>query len=344
MKEWIERLARGESLGEEAAEEAVHRIMAGEASPVEMSAFLVALRTRGETPAEVAGGVRAMRRSMVEVPIDADRAVDTCGTGGGSLTTFNISTVAALVAAGGGVGVAKHGNRSYSSRCGSADLLEALGVEIELPPEALAELFEEVGLVFMYAPAHHPAMRHVAPVRRELGIPTIFNLLGPLTSPARVRRQVVGVAEPDLVPLVAEGLRALGHERAIVVHGAPGMDEFSPLGESRGLLLEDGELAEFRVEPAEFGWEGFEPEELAGGEPAENGAIAEALLRGERGGAARAAVELNAAAAFWVAGRAGSLEEGVERAAESIDSGAALETLEKLRAGTRRRAASAAGG
>lgn len=336
MHEWMPKLMQGVPLTAREAERAFGRLMEGAASPVEMATFLVALRMRGETPSEVAGGVRALRREMVALELPGDDVVDTCGTGGGSLTTFNISTAAALVAAGGGVRVAKHGNRSYTSRCGSADLLEALGVRLDLEPEELPRVFEGAGFVFMFAPRMHPAMRHVAPVRRELGISTIFNLLGPLTSPARVRRQVVGVSRPELIRLVADALKELGHARAMVVHGEPGMDELSPLGATRVALLDRGEVRELEVEASEFGWDGFEAEELRGGVPEENARLVEEVLRGRRGGAARAAVVLNAAAAFYVAGEADDLGEGLERARASIDGGRAWETVERLRRLTRR--------
>lgn len=336
MQKWIERAADGEPLTVDEAEEAFRRVVGGDASDVEVAAFLTALKARGEAPSEVAGGVRALREAMVEVPLEGDRIVDTCGTGGGSVTTFNISTVAALAAAGGGVRVAKHGNRSYTSSCGSADVLEEMGVEIELGPESLGELFDEAGFVFMFAPSYHPAMGRVAPVRRALGVSTIMNILGPLTSPARVRRQIVGVARPELVDLVAGALRALGHRRALVVHGEPGMDELSPLGPTRGVRLEDGDLAPFEVRPEDHGWEGLDPEGLAGGMPEENARIAREVLEGRRGGAARAAVEINAAAAFWAAGAVDDLGEGVERARASLDAGAGWEVVERLREGSRR--------
>lgn len=344
MQDWIDAVAEGRTLSTDESEEAFHTIMRGDASPVEVAAFLSAMKTRGETPEEVAGGVHALRRVMVEVPLPADGLVDTCGTGGGELTTFNISTVAALVAAGGGVGVAKHGNRSFTSKCGSADVLETLGVEIELGPESLRELYDEVGFVFMFAPRFHPAMGQVAPVRRELGISTIMNLLGPLTSPARVHRQVVGVSEPELIPLIAGALDELGHERALVVHGEPGLDELSPLGPTRGVKLEDGATSPVEVLPSDLGWEGFQSEELAGGEPEENASIAREILEGRRVGAARAAVELNAAAAFYVAGRVDGLEEGLELARASIEEGAARATLERLREESVRLADREAGG
>lgn len=336
MQEWVRRISEGEDLGAKEAEEAFHHLMRGEATAVEAAAFLAALRTRGETPDEVAGGVRALRRVMVEVPLPTDGLVDTCGTGGGELTTFNISTVAALVAAGGGVRVAKHGNRSFTSSCGSADVLEELGVAIELGPGSLAELFDEVGLVFMYAPRFHPAMGELAPVRRELGVQTIMNLLGPLTSPARVERQVVGVSRPELVDLLAGALRELGHRRALVVHGEPGMDELSPLGPTRGVRVENGETAPFELRPERFGWSGLEAAELAGGTPEANARLAVEVLRGDRGGSARAAVLLNAAAAFWAAGTVDELEDGVALARESVDGGRAWATLERLRRVSRR--------
>jgi len=327
----IHERASERPLTAEEAEAAFGRIMRGEAADEHTAALLLALRERGETPSEVAAGVRALRSAMVEVRLEADGLVDTCGTGGGKMTTFNISTVAALAAAGGGVPVAKHGNRSFTSKCGSADVLEALGVAVDLGPDRVAAVFEATGFCFMYAPRFHPAMRHVAPVRRRLGVTTIMNLLGPLTSPARVRRQVVGVPDPELLELIAGALLELGHERALVVHGEPGLDELSPLGTTRGMRLEEGRLEPFEVRPERFGWNGLDPEGLRGGEPAENARLAERILSGEERGAARAAVELNAGAAFWAAGRAETLEEGVEAARASLDEGRALETLERLR-------------
>src|SRR5690606_5504890 len=213
----------------------------------------------------VAGGVRALRKAMVAVnPLGEGPVVDTCGTGGGGLTTFNISTAAALVASAGGARVAKHGNRSFTSRCGSADVLEALGVELEVPAEREARILEEAGIVFMFAPLHHPAMRHVGPVRRELAMPTIMNVLGPLTNPAGARRQVVGVSDPKLLELVVGALQVLGHDRALVVHGEPGLDELSPLGPTDVLELKDGEVSRWRFDPVEaLGWPRYEAEELA---------------------------------------------------------------------------------
>jgi len=329
----IAEIVSGRTLPADAAEIAFRAVMEGRATPVQMAALLAALRTRGEAPSEVAGGVRALRHAMVPVPVtDGTPVVDTCGTGGGALVTFNISTAAALLAAAAGVRIAKHGNRSFSSRCGSADVLEALGVEIDLTPEQLARILDRAGIVFMFAPRHHPAMRHVAPVRRELGIPTIMNVLGPLTNPAGSRRQVVGVADPANLPLLAEALLQLGHERALVVHGQPGMDEFSPLGPTDVLEIRDGALRRFRLDPAaDLGWSGFDAAELAGGDPACNARIVEGVLAGRIGGAARAAVLLNAGAAIYVGGLAESIREGIDRAAAAIEEGVGLSALERLR-------------
>jgi anthranilate phosphoribosyltransferase len=315
------------------SEAAFRDVMQGNATPVQIAALLVAMRVRGATPGEVAGGVRALRSAMVPVPVaDPDAVVDTCGTGGGTLTTFNISTAAALVAASLGVRIAKHGNRSFTSRCGSADVFEALGVRFDLPLERQADVLRRAGMIFMFAPNHHPAMRHVGPVRRELGLPTIMNILGPLTNPAGAKRQVVGVADPTLLPLIAEALRELGHLRALVVHGQPGMDELSPLGPTRILELRDGGIREWTFDPAaELGWPAFAAEDLAGGDPAENAAIIESILKGERSGAAAAAVALNAAAALYVGGSVQSLSEGVRLSEEAIRAGSGWTQLEEMR-------------
>ncbi|MBV9108397.1 MAG: anthranilate phosphoribosyltransferase, partial [Gemmatimonadetes bacterium] len=273
------------------AEAAFVEVMEGRATPVQMAALLVAIRVRGAVPGEVAGGVRALRRAMVPVPANAEGLVDTCGTGGGSLTTFNISTAAALLAAGAGVRVAKHGNRSFTSQCGSADVLEALGVRLELAPEEEARVLERTGIVFMFAPLHHPAMKHVGPIRRELGMPTIMNVLGPVTNPAGARRQVVGVSDPALLELIAGALAELGHDRALVVHGQPGLDELSPVGTTEVLEVMDGRWERRIFDPAaELGWERFTPDGLAGGDRRENAEKVERVLRGTLGGAARAAV------------------------------------------------------
>ena len=326
----IVKAVSGEALTADEAKAGFDRMMAGQASPVRIGALLTAMQTKGLAPSEIAGGVRALQAAMVPVSAEAEMLVDTCGTGGGSVTTFNISTAAALVAAGGGIRVAKHGNRSFTSKCGSADVLEALGVRIELSPEGMSRVLEEVGIVFMYAPLLHPAMRHVGPVRRELGLTTIMNLLGPLTNPAGARRQVVGVADPSVLDLVVEGLAELGHDRAMVVHGEPGMDELSPCGVTRVAELVDGDIQHYEVTPESLGLRRVEAGDLAGGAPEENAEILRAILEGRKKGAVRTAVSLNAAAAFYVAGQASSLRDGVEAAGAAIDSGAALAALEGL--------------
>jgi anthranilate phosphoribosyltransferase len=299
--------------------------------------LLVALRTRREAPSEIAGGVRALRRAMVPVAsTDTDQLVDTCGTGGGSFTTFNISTAAAFVAAGAGVRIAKHGNRSFSSRCGSADILEALDVRIELDPEGMGRVLDEAGIVFMFAPLLHPAMRHVAPVRRELRMPTIMNLLGPLTNPAGARRQVVGVSDPALLDLIAAALRELGHHRALVVHGEPGLDELSPIGITQVIELRDGELTHSEIDLRDqLDGYNLDPSRLAGGDPADNARLVMGVLKGSAPDAARAAVIINAAAAIYVAGLAESLHHGIELAQQAIDSGAAHDALGRLRDASR---------
>lgn len=332
----IEKVAEGEDLTAAEAEEAFGRFMDGTASEVQMSGLLVGLRAKGVVPAEVAGGVRALRKAMVRVSAsDPDELVDTAGTGGGRITTFNISTAAAVVAAGAGVRVAKHGNRSFTSRSGSADVLEALGVKIELTPEQMSEVLAEVGIVFMFAPLLHPAMRHVAPVRRGLGITTLMNVLGPLTNPAGARRQVVGVADPRLLGLVVRALSELGHRRALVVHGAPGMDEISPMGHTRVAELSPGGIKEYEITPADLGADEAMLDGLRGGEPEDNAAIIRRVLDGELG-APRNATVLNAAGAIYVAGKAASLGDAAEMAVESIHSGAAAEVLERLRDATNR--------
>jgi anthranilate phosphoribosyltransferase len=333
----LARITAGEDLSSEEAEAAFGLFMDGSATPVQMAALLVALRGKGLAPSEVAGGVRALRRAMVPVPArDPGSLVDTAGTGGGEITTFNISTAAALVAAGAGVRLAKHGNRSFTSRCGSADVLEALGVKIDLTPVRMGQILEEVGIVFMFAPLLHPAMRHVGPVRKELGVTTIMNVLGPLTNPAGARRQVVGVADPHLVSLLVRALQELGHTRGLVVHGSPGMDELSPTGSTRIAELRDGRVAELEVTPESLGVEPMPLEGLAGGSAADNAAVIRAVLSGERRDAARTATLLNAAAAIYVSGLVPALDQGVRRAAESLDSGAAAEKLEGLRAASLR--------
>jgi anthranilate phosphoribosyltransferase len=332
---FVERVTAGKSLTAEESERCFDRIMSGQASDQEMTALLVALRDKGVVPAEVAGGVRAMRRAMI--PVEArnpDELVDTCGTGGGSLTTFNISTGASFVAAAAGVPVAKHGNRSHTSNSGSADVLEALRVRIDLEPEEMGRVLRDVGMVFMFAPLLHPAMRHLADVRRKLGVPTIANILGPLTNPAGARRQVVGVFDPSLATLVVEALRELGHLRALVVHGDPGMDEISPVGSTRIAELDGTSARYYSVDPEDLGLDRGSESQLRGGSPQENAQIILDVLTGRRRDAARTAMLLNAAAAIFAGGRENSLRTAVAVAEEALDSGAAFLKLEELRAAT----------
>ncbi|MDH3224576.1 MAG: anthranilate phosphoribosyltransferase [Gemmatimonadota bacterium] len=333
----LRKVTAGEDLSAAEAEEGFHLIMGGTVSPIQVAGLLCGLQAKGLCGAEIAGGVRALRRAMIPVDALERHVVDTCGTGGGAVTTFNISTAAALVAAAGGVPVAKHGNRSFTSRSGSADVLEALDVTIDLTPEQMSRVLEEVGIVFMLAPLLHPAMRHVGPVRQALGVTTIMNLLGPLTNPARARRQVVGVADAQLLPLVAEGLAQLGHDAALVVHGQPGMDEVSPCGPTRIAEVANGSVRTYEVTPESLGVDPVPSQALSGGGPAKNAEIIRSVLEGSEGGPRRTAVIVNAAAAFYVAGRASSLRDGVRAAEHAIDSGAALDRLHHLIQATRRK-------
>ncbi len=332
LRTLLEKVAEGQVLTAAEAETAFDCFMDGSATEIQMAGFLIGLRARGIDPAEVAGGVRAMRKAMVPVHSqDPLSLVDTAGTGGGRVTTFNISTAAALVAAGAGVPMAKHGNRSFTSRSGSADVLEALGVKIDLTAGRMGEILDEVGIVFMFAPLLHPAMRHVGGARKGLGVRTVMNILGPLTNPAGARRQVIGVADPELLGLVVRSLSELGHVRAMVVHGAPGMDEISPSGHTRVAELSEDGIREYEITPGQLGADESFLEGIRGGEPAENADIILRVLDDEPG-APRNVTVLNAAAAIYVSGRVDSLRESADVAVESIRSGAARETLERLRA------------
>lgn len=329
----IQQLAQGASLDREATSAAFGVVMRGEASAVQTAALLMGLRAKGETADEVAGAVVALRCAMVRLETgDPSRLVDTCGTGGGRVGTLNISTAAAFIVAGAGVPVAKHGNRSYTSRSGSADVLEALGIDINLPPAAAGELLRSIGLTFLFAPTYHPAMRHVGPVRKELGVPTIMNLLGPLANPAGVTRQVVGVADAPRAKLVAETLAALGARHALVLHADVGMDEISPSGSTLVWEVKDGEVERWELDPGSYGLECSDLETLAGGEPAENALRIERLFSGDADRVVRCAVLLNAAAALYVSANNWTLEEAVERGQESLASGAAARVLAHLRA------------
>jgi anthranilate phosphoribosyltransferase len=328
----ISKLAHHEPLSADDAAEAFGVIMRGEATAVQIAAMLAGLRVRGETSEIVAGVVRALKEVMVLLPSEnPEELVDTCGTGGGAVTTFNISTAAALLAAGSGVRVAKHGNRSFTSRCGSADVLEALGVKIDAPIETMSRALETAGIVFMYAPMMHPAMRHVGPIRRELGIPTVMNIVGPLANPAGASRQVVGVADDYRVPILAGALAELGSVHAMVVHGEPGLDEISPLGPTRVVEIRDGNQTEWILNPQDFGLETGTASDLAGGGPDDNARIIIDTLGGKGTDAARAAVILNAAAAIYLSGRASSYNEGVDVAKSALANRAGLDALEKLR-------------
>jgi anthranilate phosphoribosyltransferase len=325
----IRQLLDGHDLTREDAREVMGEIMAGEATPAQISGFLVALRAKGETADEIAGCAEAMRAHVLEVRPGREDVVDVVGTGGDGARTFNISTTAALVAAAAGAAVAKHGNRAVSSVSGSADVLEALGLVLEQPPERIAESIDTLGFGFMFAPLHHPAMKHAAPVRRELGTRTIFNLLGPLTNPAGARAGVFGVYSADAARVVADALAVLDSRRAFVVHGADGVDELSPAGPNLVFEVVDGEVRERVIEPADVGLPVCAAGELAGGTPAENAETAREILAGAPG-AKRDAVVLNAAGGIAAAGHAADLREGIAVARETIDSGAAAARLEEL--------------
>ncbi len=328
-------LAAGEPLGESLTRQAFEQVMLGAATPAQVGALLMGLRVRGEVAEELAGAVLALREAMVRVDVGRrEHLVDTCGTGGGSVGTFNISTAAALVAAGAGAVVAKHGNRSYTSKCGSADVLEALGVTIEADAASAASSLERAGFVFLFAPAFHPAMRHVAPVRREIAVATIMNVIGPLANPAGVERQLVGVADAARGQLMAEVLLRLGAKHALVVHGDVGMDEIAPAGETTYWEVREGALTSGSIDPAQYGLEVNDLDALAGGEPEENAARVVRLLEDPGADAAgRAAVGLNAGAAVYVAGLAPSLEQGIERALQALDDGSGAAALARLREG-----------
>ncbi len=328
----IQKLAFHQPLTGEEAEAAFDIIMQGQATAVQVASLLSALRATGESPEVVAGVVRALRAAMVSLSVDdPDALVDTCGTGGGAVSTFNISTAAAIVAAGAGVRIAKHGNRSFSSRSGSADVLEALGVPIEVTVPVMERALKEAGIVFMYAPLMHPAMRHVGPVRRELGIPTVMNIVGPLANPARAGRQVVGVADLERAPVLAAALSTLGTTHALVVHGEPGLDEVSPLGPTHVIEVKAGTTSRWTIKPEDHGFKKIAHEDLAGSEPSENARIIQKVLDGGGPKGARAAIVLNAGAAIYVSGRVKSYAEGVAAAAKAIDSGEAKLVLERLR-------------
>jgi anthranilate phosphoribosyltransferase len=329
IQDALGRLLDGHDLDRDEARRVMGTIMEGEATPAQIGGFLVALRLKGETADEIAGCAEAMREHVLPVRPRRDDLVDTAGTGGDGARTFNISTAAALVAAAAGAGVAKHGNRAVSSSSGSADVLEALGFSLELPPERIERSIDELGFGFLFAPTHHPAMRHAAPVRRELATRTVFNVLGPLTNPAGARAAVVGVYAPELVPTIADVLLRLGATRAFVVHGAGGVDELSPAGPNLVCEVADGEVRRREIDPLDLGVPRSAPEELRGGDPEENAKTIRDIFAGANGGR-RDAVLLNAAGAIAAGGLAKDLQEGLGLAREALDSGLAGTRLEEL--------------
>jgi len=334
IQETISRLVERRDLAPEEAAQVMGAIMDGSTTQSQIGAFLAALRMKGETPQEIAAFARVMRRHAVNVtPVTSKPLVDTCGTGGDGSHTFNISTAAALVAAGAGIPVVKHGNRSVSSTCGSADVLSALGVNLAVDPAYQAAIVEQIGIAFLFAPAHHPAMRHVMAARQELGCRTIFNILGPLANPAGAQAQVLGVYSPDLTRPMAEVLRILGLSRAMVVHGS-GLDEITTTGETAVCELSKGSVRNYTLNPASFGISPVSLSDLRGGGAQENARIIREILAGERG-AFRDIVLLNAGAAIYTGGQAGDLREGIGLAASSIDTGSAGARLDALIEATR---------
>jgi anthranilate phosphoribosyltransferase len=325
----IGKLIEQQDLTEEEAAQAMRQIMEGGATPAQIAAFLIALRIKGETIEEITGCARIMREKATHIRAPYPNMIDTCGTGGDGSQTFNISTTAAFVVAGAGVPVAKHGNRAMSSRCGSADLLQALGVAIELSPERAEACLAEVGITFLFAPLFHSAMKYALGPRREIGVRTIFNILGPLTNPAGAKRQILGVSRKELTEPMARVLGKLGSTRAFVVHGADGLDEITTTGETHITALDAGKIASYTITPEQFGLRRTPLGAFAGGDAQENAAITLAVLEGKQG-PHRDVVLLNAAAALAVAGAAANLEAGLQLAAYAMDSGAALEKLRRL--------------
>jgi anthranilate phosphoribosyltransferase len=325
----VEKVVRHEDLTEAEASAAMHEVMEGRAAPAALAGLLAALAMKGERPHEIVGFARTMREHAVKLSAPAGDVFDTCGTGGDRAGTFNVSSTAAVVIAAAGVRVAKHGNRSVSSQCGSADVFEALGVNIAAAPAAVERSLHEARIAFFFAPTFHPSMRHAGPTRRELGIRTAFNLLGPLTNPARASRQVVGVPRPELTELLARALMMLGSTRAWVVHGADGLDEISTTGYTKVSECRNGAVHTFYVHPSDFGLAKAAPDALKGGNAAANAAIVRSVLSGAAG-APRDVVLLNAGAALLVAGRADSVRDGIQQAAAAIDSGAAQATLDAM--------------
>ena len=337
IQETIARLLDGHDLTRAEAREAMHEIMRGEATQAQIAGFLVALRAKGERADEIAGCAEAMREHVLRVTPTRPDLVDVVGTGGDGANTYNISTAAALVAAAAGAAVAKHGNRAASSQTGAADVLEALGFQLELPPERIERSIDELGFGFLFAQAHHPAMRHAAPVRRELATRTVFNVLGPLTNPAGARALVLGVYSPELARMLADALVQLDVTRAYVVHGAGGIDELSPCGPNLVCEVHAGRIREYELDPLDLGIERCDPDELRGGTAEENARKIREVFEGGNGGR-RSAIILNAAGAIAAGGHAADLKEGVAIARETLESGAAASRLDALAAFSREKA------
>ena len=329
FRDSLRQIVQRQNLTEEETSELMAEIFSGTLSDTLIGAFMAALATKGETFEELAGAAKAMRRKAARIQAGGGLVVDTCGTGGDGTGTFNISTVTAFVVAGCGVTVAKHGNRSVSSRCGSADLIEALGVDLAASPDLVEEAVREIGIGFLFAPLYHGAMKHAAGARKELGLRSIFNMLGPLTNPAGAGAQLLGVYAPQLTEMFAEALRLLGSKRAFIVHGHDGLDEISACAPTRVTELRDGLIRTYDITPEQLLGHRADPAEMAGGDPPHNAALARRILAGEPGGA-REVVLLNAAAALAAAGKAERLEDGLRLAAQSIDSGAARQKLDRL--------------
>lgn len=328
IREAIEALVAGRSLSAEEASQVMEEIMSGEATPAQFGAFVTALRIKGETVDEIVGLARVMRAKAIPVSVDGP-TIDTCGTGGDAFSTFNISTTAAFVVAGSGLIVAKHGNRAMTSKCGSADVLEALGVKIDLDPSGVQHCLRKVGIGFMFAPIFHPAMKYAVAPRREIGIRTVFNIVGPLTNPAGAQAQVIGVAEEDLAPKMAQALKYLGCHHAIIVHGEDGLDEISISSRTKIWELKGNAVSSYTVAPEELDLPRASIDEIKGGTTSDNATMLRAVLSGEKG-ARRNVVLLNAAAALVAGDLVVNLREGVEIAREVIDSGRALHKLEDL--------------
>ncbi len=329
IKNAIAKLAQREDLSLEESYYAMRQIMSEEAEPAQIAGFLVGLRIKGETSHEIAGCAKAMREKAIKIDFEDDNLIDTCGTGGDGIGTFNISTVSTIVAGAVGVKVAKHGNKSVSSKCGSADVLKELGVNIEMTPQQAKKCLEEIGITFLFAPLYHTAMKYAAPVRQSLGIKTIFNILGPLTNPAGVKKQVVGVFSHDLTEKIALVLKELGSEHVLVVHGAGGIDEISIAGATKITELKNGEVKTYEIVPEDFGLRRWDLNLILGGDAKLNAEIIKKILNGEEG-PYRDVTLLNSGAAIYVSGLASSIYEGIKMAQEAIDSGKAMQKLEDL--------------